>query len=137
MLAHREKVLVLSVPAPSDLNARCPADLGSAIVQHLAAHVGMRAWPVGAEPGLGSSFSVATMEELRGGAGLPYELRALEAALLCLVRVLDREVGALEGATKPGESPGAVCRPVVQMMRGRGNVGEGGKEKAGGGALCG
>lgn len=33
---------------------------------------------------------------------MPYELRALEAALLEVVRILEREVAALEGMTHPG-----------------------------------
>ncbi|RMZ54161.1 hypothetical protein APUTEX25_005317, partial [Auxenochlorella protothecoides] len=104
LIIGREKALVLSVPAPGDLTARCPADLANPLVQQLAAHIAMRAWPGsgdGAEGGLGASFSVATLEEIRGGATLPYELRALEGALLCLVRVLEREVGALERGVRP------------------------------------
>lgn len=36
---------------------------------------------------------------------MPYELRALEAALLVLVKILQHEVAALESTTLPGEAP--------------------------------
>ncbi|KAK2076386.1 hypothetical protein QBZ16_000911 [Prototheca wickerhamii] len=114
LIIGRDKVLILSVPAPADLTARCPAELGSPIVQRLAAHIAMRDWdafssasegasaPVPAPLGAhGGSYSAATLEEIRGGAALPYELRALESGLLCLVRVLEREVATLERATRP------------------------------------
>ncbi len=35
---------------------------------------------------------------------MPYELRALEAALLVLVRILQHETAALESTTLPGEA---------------------------------
>lgn len=39
---------------------------------------------------------------------LPYELRALEAALLAVTQILQQEVAALEGTTHPGEPSAAL-----------------------------
>ena len=82
----------------------------------------LRPYPPGpAEPGapgggggcLHGSASVASSledaHELSHLQGLPFELRAVEAALLAMVTVLGREVAALEAATNPGGCCWCAC----------------------------
>lgn len=42
---------------------------------------------------------------------MPYELRALEAALLTVVKILDQQVSSLEAMTFPG-ARSAACPPA-------------------------
>ncbi|GAB4818599.1 hypothetical protein N2152v2_005645 [Parachlorella kessleri] len=110
VIIGREKVLVISVPQLHDLSARSMPDLNNPVVVRLANHIALKTWP-SAESALGSLPSFISLEELRAMQSLPYELRALEAALSTVAKILEREVKSLEDTLAP------VLRRLTRQVR--------------------
>lgn len=110
LIIGREKTLIISVPQLDNLSSRTPPDLNHPVVVRLSNQIAMKVWP-NSETCIDSLPSFLSLEELRGMQSLPYELRALEAALAVMVKILEREVRALEDALAP------VLRRLTRQVR--------------------
>jgi magnesium transporter len=103
LIISRDRTLVISAPPLDDLSVRHkPAPTQPAVARLAAAIAAARLEaPVEVAPAAAAGElpppAAADVRE----RPLPYELRALEAALALAVTVLSREVGALEAATHP------------------------------------
>ncbi|PRW50815.1 magnesium transporter MRS2-I-like [Chlorella sorokiniana] len=122
LLISRDKTLVISVPSPTDLYSRLPPDLNNPIVVQLSNHIAASKFPFGDghgyEGGMSGAASFMSLEELKHMEAMPYELRALEAALLVLVKILQHEVAALEKMTFPvlARIRRSVARPDLEQL---------------------
>ncbi|KAI7836466.1 hypothetical protein COHA_009683 [Chlorella ohadii] len=122
LLISKDKTLVISVPSPTDLAARLPPDLNNPIVVQLSNHIAASKFPFGDghgyEGGMSGAASYMSLEELKHMEAMPYELRALEAALLVLVRILQHETAALESTTLPvlARIRRSVARPDLEQL---------------------
>ncbi len=103
LIISRDRTLVISAPPLDDLSVRHkPAPTQPAVARLAAAIAAARLEaPVEvAPPAAAGELPPPAAADVRERP-LPYELRALEAALALAVTVLSREVGALEAATHP------------------------------------
>jgi magnesium transporter len=96
VIISRDKTLVISVPHANDLAIRTPPDLNNPTVVRLTSHIAMRSWPFGEGEGMAQHA-----DEMKMLSELPHELRALEASLLVMVKVLASEVKILEDRLSP------------------------------------
>lgn len=121
VIIGRDRTLVISVPSLSDLAARTLPDLANPVVVRLSNHIAASMYPFSEMPGgegLGPTASFMSLEELKGMEAMPYELRALEAALLTVVKILDQEVATLEAMTFPvlARIRRSVSRPDLEHL---------------------
>ncbi|KAL4443349.1 hypothetical protein ABPG75_011086 [Micractinium tetrahymenae] len=123
LIIGRDRTLVISVPSLSDLAARTLPDLANPVVVRLRRvnHIAASKYPFSEMPGgdgLGPTASFMSLEELKLMEAMPYELRALEAALLTVVKILDHEVATLEASTFPvlARIRRSVSRPDLEHL---------------------
>lgn len=98
LIISKDKTLVISLPQPTDLASRIAPDVDHSTVLSLASHIAMRTWPFGEANG---GSALLNFEEMKLMQELPHELRALEAALLVMLKVLASEVKNLEDRLNP------------------------------------
>jgi magnesium transporter len=113
VIISQDRALIISVPSTETLSSRLKPTLDSPVIVRMAAIISLKPEggavadtgatpaPVSTGDGLPAQLprppSMASLES----SVLPFEVRALEAALLTAVTILGREVSGLEGAVRP------------------------------------